>query len=451
MAFPDPAFFLTRLNMYEYSARGSVIDDPDEVRHHRGSALDFLRRHEADAARAISAGIRGAKEIAPHLIDRIADARTMRLAWQYLAEKGGQAPGPDHRRYRDYTSTEIWEWCRCLASAVRDGTYRPSPERVLWIDKASKKGSRPIVLLTIADRVVQRAIFIILQPVLDPLFSPHALGYRPRLGPWHALSVAEHITLTQGRRVWLAEDVRDAFQHVPISRLIQVFEKILPAGNLIELLERVLPAQTLPGLRQGGSLSPLALNVYMNHVLDRPWLQRHGHLPLIRVADDLLVLCRSTKQAERAREEMVHLLIPAGLPLKEVAGETTIHDLGSGEAADWLGFTIKKTERSIAYGLAERSWKRLDGLFAIAHTKSDAPIRAVQTVIRPWLWHRAPSHDSEDRDLVCSMIAACARTHAFEEVPNADELLVHWEHAAGRWRQLRKGVRGTYRRTGSVV
>jgi RNA-directed DNA polymerase len=316
LIFPTHATFSGACPLYEYLLRGDVHESRESVGHHRGSSFDFLRRHENGAATALQNGVRGAREIAPYLFARIADSRTMRMAWDTLAARGGKAPGPDGHRYTDYTSTEVWALCRCVADSIRSKTYRPGPERVRWIAKASGRGQRPIILLNIVDRVVQRAIVSILQPVLDPLLDPHTLGFRPRLGSWHALALAEHLTLSAGHRVWVTEDIRDAFQHVPVSRALQVFEKLLPSADLVNLLALVLPGQTFSGLKQGGPLSPLALNIYLAHILDRPW-RRRKHQPLIRVADDLLVLCRSGKQADAARAELRGLLLPAGMQLKD--------------------------------------------------------------------------------------------------------------------------------------
>jgi RNA-directed DNA polymerase len=374
----------------------------------------------------------------------------MRLAWNYLAANGGQAPGCDNRRYGDFPSVEIWEWCRCLASAVRDGTYRTGPERIRWIEKTSGKGQRPVVLLSIADRVVQRAVFSILQPVFEPLFSPLSLGFRPRRGSWHALIAAEYLTATTGRSIWLIEDLRDAFGHVPISRLLQVVASILPSQDLIDLLERIVPSRQLPGLRQGGSLSPLMLNLYLHHFLDRPWAKRNPQVPLIRVADDFLLLNRTECQARQAREELLDLLLPAGLPLKTTEKET-IHDLRSGSAADWLGFAIRKGKRGLSFGISARGWMRLDRLFALAHTRCDAHVRAVRDVILPWLRHRAPAYASENRRTVCRDIARYADAHAFEEIPSLEKLQGYWRKASECWDNLRRQCRDKHRETGSVV
>ena len=215
---------------------------------------------------------------------------------------------------------------------------------------------------------------MILQPLLDPLFDPLSLGYRPQRGRRDALALAEMFTQTQQRRVWVVEDLKDAFQHVPISRLLQVMQQLLPDDGLIQLLRHVLPGRRLLGLRQGGSLSPLMLNVYLNHFLDRPWRRDHPDWPMIRVADDMLVLVRSERQAVQARAALIALLQPAGMPLKGTT-ETAIHDLDQGDAADWLGFSIAKAPRGLSVNIADRAWKSLANHLTLAHTKPDSTIR----------------------------------------------------------------------------
>jgi hypothetical protein len=430
-------------DVYDYLWRGSarLPDDAghEAVSYHRGSCADFLSRHQKDAGRAVRDGVRGIRELAPYLFERIADTRTMRAAWDFLARQGGQAPGPDRHRYGDYTTAEVWDLSRCLARAVRAGTYRPGPERIHWVEKGAGRGRRPIVLMNIADRVVQRAIVLVLQPVLDPLFDPWSFGYRPKISHLHALALAERLTLSRRRPVWVIDDLQDAFRHVPVPRLVQVVRKLLPADDLLELLDVVLPAQELPGLRQGGSLSPLMLNLYLNHVLDRAWRRDRPRLPLIRVADDLLVLCRTEGEAHDACGHLRHLLRPAGMPLKGPP-EAAVRRLDDGDSADWLGFRIHQPARGLAFEIGERSWERLATHLALAHTKSDAPVRAIHT-LKQWLNPRGPCYTSSDRDRVCLRMIELARAQAFEEVPSPQQLRQHWQRAYARWRKLRRAVR----------
>jgi hypothetical protein len=427
--------------MYEYAIRGPVWKDDvrrrQAVTHHQGSGLDYMARHLDDARRALQAGLRGARALAPDLLDRIADQRTLRLAWDFLAARGGQAPGPNGHRYGDYFSEEVWELCRCLARALRKGTYRPGPERVRWVDKASGRGQRPLVLQNIEDRVVQRAIVSILQPVLDPLFDRHTLGFRPGLGHLHALARAWCLAQLQNRLVWVTEDIKDAFTNVPLPRLYDVLRRLLPDEGLLELLRLVLPGKELRGLRQGGPLSPLMLNVYLNHFLDRPWRQRRGPVPLLRVADDLLVLCRGMREAQKAQVQLRRLLDPAGMHLREEPTETA-HDLDLGESVDWLGLEIR-WDRGLRFEIANQSWTRLEDLLALSHTKADAPLRASLTV-RQWLYQRGPCYPCSDRDAVCERVVELAREQAFDEVPSPSALRQGWRRAHDRWCELRLRV-----------
>lgn len=82
----------------------------------------------ADAA--LNRGVKGPRELAPKLLTWISDSRTMRLAWDHIAEHGGPSPGPSGKRVTDYTSAAAWQCCHVLAAAVRRGNYRPGKERV---------------------------------------------------------------------------------------------------------------------------------------------------------------------------------------------------------------------------------------------------------------------------------------------------------------------------------
>src|SRR5262249_43629189 len=163
---------------------------------------------------------------------------------------------------------------------------------------------------------------------------------------------AEWLTRSQRRWVWVAEDVRDAFLHVPVPRLLQIAQKYLPDERLMGLLSVVLPAQKLPGVRQGGPASPLALNLYLHDRLDYPWCQDQPRWPLIRVADDLLVLCRTARQARQAYAELHGRLQSAGMALKGTV-ETAVSDLAAGDSADWLGFVVRRRRGTLTVEIAE--------------------------------------------------------------------------------------------------
>ena len=105
---------------------------------------------------------------------------------------------------------------------------------------------------------------------LGPIIRQGSFGSRPRRGPLRALGPARDLAIKERRRVWLVADLKDAFSNVPGLRLLPVLRKLLPAAELVDFLGGVLSPGRCPGLRQGGPLSPLMLNVYLNHFLDRP-------------------------------------------------------------------------------------------------------------------------------------------------------------------------------------
>jgi hypothetical protein len=420
--------------MYEFLDRlDHVPAGPGAVTRHRGAYREVLHRHRAYVADAVSAGLAGVRSVTPSLFEVMSDERVLRAAWDDLAAKGNKAPGPDGHRYGDYANSEVWDLCRCLRDAIRADTYRPGPERVRQIPKTSGKGTRPIVLLNIPDRVVQRAVKLTLEPALDPLFGPTNFGFRPRMSHFHALATARQQVLAERRSYWVVRDLRDAFPHVPVSRLLQVLGHYLPDDCLLRFLARILPATHSPGLRQGGPLSPLMLNLYLHHVLDRPW-QRQARPPLIRVADDLLVPCRTPRDGEAATNLLQKLLTPAGFTLKEPTG-AAVCDLKSGAAVEWLGFSISREGKAVAVRIANRAWASLRGHLTLAHEKPNAPRRAAQ-IVEQWLAQRGPCYRWEDVPRVCRRVARTARELAFDEIPGPEELAATWQNAHLRWCRL---------------
>lgn len=272
--------------------------------------------------------------------------------------------GLDGRRYLKYSDIEAWDLCRTAGKAIRSGTYRPRDDKPLKVAKNSGTGERVLHLPSIIDRTVQRAAMQILQPLLDPGFDSRSFGFRPGVGSQNALASAERLAQRQNRWVFVAHDVRDAFSHVPIPRLMGVVRKQFPDDSLIEFLRRLLTSRR-PGLRQGGPLSPLMLNVYLDHFLDRSWRRNCPEIPLLRYADDILLLCANMAEASQAEAELRRILSAAGMPLKAVA-EEAIQDLSGGRTSVWMGTRIYRAFDELAIELTPMAWRRLRNHFRSA-------------------------------------------------------------------------------------
>ena len=415
---------------------------PDSVSRHVGRRQDFVTRAILSIIRAVGQGKEATKAIGPKLVKWIYDARMLREAWDLLAAKGDTAPGPNGRRYDDLDDLEAWELLRTIGQAIHDDTYRVGAEQEIQIPKDRSdpsRGTRPITLINVEDRTVQRAVVEVLQPLLDPLFGQNILGYRRGHNRLHALALAEQVAVADNRKVFVVEDLTDAFIHVPVRRLLDILAAYVPSDDVLRLIGHLLDTGKKHGIRQGGPLSPLLLNVYLHHVLDKPWRRKWAMTPMIRVADDLLVLCRTVAEAARVRVGLESLLTPANMSLKGKAKDA-VHDLRKGESVKWLGFMISQGEAGLVAKIAEKAWTRLEEHLVLAHEKPDAAISAMAT-INGWIDALGPCYPFISCPRVYERLVKVAAKQAFDEIPSSDDVTSRWQRAHERWCKTRNDVR----------
>jgi hypothetical protein len=369
-------------------------------------------------------------------------------AYEHLRDFGGQAPGSDGRYYDDLPlrGSPLWKYFREFRDELRSGTHQPCPDRTLKIGKGGSRGTRTISIPSVDDRIAQRAVLETLQPLIDPYFGDNIFGRpgteRCRL---HAMALAEHYAVTERRTVWLTQDIRDAFGSVPLPRLLDLVRKYSMSDEMADLVKCLLSGAARAGLRQGGPLSPFLLNLYLHHLLDREWRRRHPDLIMIRYVDDLLVLCRSKKEARRANDELATLLKPMGMTLREDRSEA-IRDLSKEHPADWLGFGIYRRGRELRYRVGERAWDQLEDSFRLS-LESDKPDRAAHEAVRSWLNEMGPAGPAPGRRKPFGFAAALDRIQGLaasggiKRAFKRDELTQIWAMAAERWRSTRTRVR----------
>jgi len=230
-----------------------------------------------------------------------------------------------------------------LAAELAGGRYHPLPARGVLIPKPGRAGEcRPLAIAAVRDRVVQAALKIVLEPVFEADFLPCSFGFRPGRGPHDALQVVID-EAWRGRR-WVVEtDIADCFSAIPHEGLMQAIEERIVDQPVLKLLRQVLRAgvmqdghvrREVTGAAQGGPVSPLLCNLYL-HRLDRAWDEADG--VMVRFADDMIVMCWSASQAERALERLTGLLAALGLQPK-AAKTRIVHLEAGGEGLNFLGF-----------------------------------------------------------------------------------------------------------------
>ncbi len=426
------------------------------VEAHVGSRADFVDRLERAATNAAQGT--GRAEYMAKVFTWAIDTRNLATAWEYLQAGDGHAPGSDGLRYSDFDSDLMWCYLRDLHEEIANGDYEPWPLLRKEIPKGPGR-TRVLELPTIAERTVGRAMVQAIQPYLDPHFSDQSYGYRPGRDHRQALAHAEALARSGDRWVWVTEDIRDAFPNVPRTRLLDIVQQKIGNEKLVQLMDQLLANGRKRGIPQGQALCPLLLNVYLDHLLDKPWRKIHSDLPLLRVADDLLVLCRDRADAEAARADLDRLLRPAGMPLKG-SPETAIRDLRTGQTANWLGFQLQQDDNRLQFTLGDKSWEKLEDRLALLHTKPNAPIRATQT-LESWIKQMGPAYPAAISDdtavepasrsdltapsaqssATANQIVARARAlavrYGFLEVPSDENLCRSHQEAYAKWKRIR--------------
>ena len=266
-----------------------------------------------------------AKPGAP-LLERILAPANLAAAWEAVAANAGVA-GADEVGIRRFGRT--WEErMLALADDVRGNRYQPGRLRVRFIPKRDG-GLRRIAIPTVADRLLQRATLQVLLPHFDRKFLSCSYGYRPKRGV--AQAVAAVIGYRDRGLHWVVEaDIDDCFGSLDHALLLRLLEQEVLDWRVLQLMRWWLdvgrPQKTAArGVALGMPISPLWANVYL-HEMD--WRLVRNRWPLVRYADDFVVLTDSAAAAERALEIVAQAL--AELKLRLEPSKTRVTSFSDG-------------------------------------------------------------------------------------------------------------------------
>jgi RNA-directed DNA polymerase len=277
------------------------------------------------------------------LYDKVHRRDLLERAWGLVRANRGAA-GIDRQTIADVEQYGVSRLLDELAADLREGSYRALPARRVFIPKPGRPDEqRPLSIPAVRDRVVQAAAKLVIEPVFEADFLPCSFGFRPKRSAHDALQVLVDESW-RGRRWALESDIADCFEAIPHSGLMAAVEERIVDRKLLKLLRAKLRAGVMEqgavrreetGTPQGGALSPVLCNVYL-HRLDRQW-QMRGTGVLVRYADDLVVLCRSKREAEAALAALRSLMAELGLRPNQ-AKTRIVHLREGGEGMDFLGF-----------------------------------------------------------------------------------------------------------------
>ena len=281
---------------------------------------------------------------ADQLLELIINPKNMEKAMKRVRQNNG-APGVDGETVREAIERMTNQFAEVQAS-IKGGYYNPKAVRRREIPKPDG-GIRKLGIPTAEDRIVQQAIAQILVPLYEPQFSDNSYGYRPgRSGQQAIMKVKEYAE--QGYEWAVVLDLSKYFDTLNHDRLIRELRKTIKDEELVKLIKKYLRAgvmengvviETIQGSPQGGNLSPLLANIYLNE-FDMEYAERG--VPEIRYADDIVLLARSKRAAERLLEGSIKFL-EGRLKLKVNRDKSRIVSLAMNRGSfKFLGFGMGK-------------------------------------------------------------------------------------------------------------
>jgi RNA-directed DNA polymerase len=311
------------------------------------------------------------------LYDKIYRADIIAHAYaQAKANKG--ASGVDGVTFEMIEAQGREEWLAGLGEELRERTYRPQPVRRVTIPKPGG-GERPLGIPTIKDRVVQTAAKLVLEPIFEADLDPEAYGYRPGRSAVDAVKRV-HGHLKRGYTDVVDADLSRYFDTIPHDELLQCVARRISDKYALALIKMWLktPVEERTdkggkrltggkgskcGTPQGGVISPLLANIYMNRFL-KYWRQndlgKRLKAHVVVYADDLVILTRGC--AKGAHEMLVDVMTRMGLTVNET--KTKLREART-ERFDFLGYTFgpfwdRRTGKSyLGAGPSAKSRKRL--------------------------------------------------------------------------------------------
>ena len=388
----------------------------------------------------------------------VCKVETLREAYR-LAEKNKGTPGIDGVSFEAIQEAGVDIFLGQLREELVERTYRPQRVRKVGIPKDGGK-VRVLSIPTIRDRVVQGALKLILEPIFEADFQPGSFGYRPKKSPQQAVQRVSDAIL-QGKTYVIDLDLRAYFDNVRQHIVLKKVAERVEDDEVMGLLRMIMRACGKLGVPQGGVISPLLSNIYLNEVdkmLERAkevtkyrgWTA----IEYARFADDLVVLVDSHPRQrwlrraveKRIREELAKLQV-------EVNDEKTrIVDLARGESFGFLGFQFRRIRSRAGRWMPLREpqikkrtalLRKLKGVFRVYRSAPvEWVIHEINPILRGWVQYFAIGHSSRCFSFIRNWVEQKIRRHLARARGRQG---FGWKRWSSRWLYGKLGLFGDYR------
>jgi RNA-directed DNA polymerase len=384
---------------------------------------------------------------------------TLHEAYQ-MAKKNNGAPGIDGVTFAAIEESGVKGFLQQIQAELVSNTYRPMPVRKKEIPKDGGNKVRVLSIPTIRDRVVQGALKLILEPIFEADFQPGSYGYRPKRRAREAVyRVAQAIDQSKTRVIDL--DLQAYFDNVQHSLLLEKVARRVQDDAVMRLLKMILKATGKKGVPQGGVISPLLSNLYLNEV-DRMLEKaiattrngKYTRVQYARFADDLVVLIDSHPRhgwllqavEKRIREEMAKLRVE----INEEKSQSV--DVAKGGSFSFLGFEYRRilgrTRKWRAY-YAPKLKKRtallakLREIFRQSVSQPvDGVIEQINPILRGWVNYFAIGDSSRCFSYVRNWVEKKIRLHLMRARECSG---FGWRRWSRKWLYEKLGLHADYR------
>jgi RNA-directed DNA polymerase len=381
-------------------------------------------------------GKQGKKQKVHAWIAKVFSRKNLELAWEKVKQNRGSAGSDDVTSAQFEVRKE--DYRELLHRKRRDGTYRPKPVKRVEIPKADG-GVRKLGIPAVLDRVGQQALVQRMEGSVEPTFLDSSWGYRPGRSPPDAMrKVWPEWNAGYG---WIVEaDWRPFFDTIDQEKRIDLIAEEMSDGRVRQLVRDVLRAgameggcwkPTLTGVPQGGGASPLWSNIFLTP-FDR-WMAQEG-LRLTRWADDVVVLCQTREEAQRALA-LAERFLREELGVERHPQKTRIVHVSQG--VECLGYKVKRGSGFRLPAHKRRSRTHPQGLYALPREKS---VKRFQEQIRALTRRKAPLRLREVIARIKPVIRGWGHFYRQADVRRLFHRLAGWiEHRrysflAKRWR-----------------